>query len=558
MKFKTQSPLHVLLFSLILIFQFSCSKDSDLLTDYVLADAKQDLVIGKFVVDDTFEVAVDNTTVLDVLANDTFENEEEVLITETSSPSNGTVEINTDNTITYTPETTEAVVDTFTYTTEVVNPDETVSTETGNVTVNVADNSTLQDKDLGELLAFPGAVGHGRFTSGGRGKSVYQVTNLNNSGPGSFRDAVSKGDRTIVFRVGGVINITERIYFGGDNITIAGQTAPGDGIAIYGSMTDSNNHENIIIRYVNFLVGDAGVQSDDDSFRLRNTGSGAKSNFIFDHCGFFWGKDEVFAIEANSSETGSVEKVSVQKCIIGESFNRKGMIIWRKGFDISFIDNLFSNNQQRNIRSSTRSASWEQINCVVYNYSTGVSASYGNEFDIIGCYFKNGNSRPIGEVYYEPVPESNSPLGIQSDTKAYLSDNTYEGGSISTNVNGTVSKGSRQVSSGYTPIANIGSAVLDNVLNDVGANLNGNNTVAQSQISDVTNDTGSWISSESGAVALSLSGGTAYTDSDSDGIDDSWEIENGLNPNDPDDGKADANGDGYTNLESFLHYLTVK
>ena len=75
MKFKTQSPLHVLLFSLILIFQFSCSKDSDLLTDYVLVDAKQDLVIGKFVVDDTFVTAIDDAIVLDVLANDTFEEE---------------------------------------------------------------------------------------------------------------------------------------------------------------------------------------------------------------------------------------------------------------------------------------------------------------------------------------------------------------------------------------------------------------------------------------------------------------------------------------------------
>src|SRR5690606_28744297 len=136
---------------------------------------------------------------------------------------------------------------------------------------------------------------------------IYQVTNLNDSGPGSLRDAISKGDRTIVFRVGGVIRIQSRLYFGGDNITIAGQTAPGEGIAIYGSMTDTNNHENIIIRYVNFIVGDKGVTGDDDAFRIKKLTPGPAKNFILDHCGFFWGKDETLSCEANISETSSIE-----------------------------------------------------------------------------------------------------------------------------------------------------------------------------------------------------------------------------------------------------------
>ena len=168
MKFKTQSPLRVLLFSLILIFQFSCTKDSDLLTDYVLADAKEDLVIGQFVVDDTFETTIDDAIILDVLANDAFENQEEVLITETSSPSNGTVELNNDNTLTYIPDpeiieqiqdttnvSTPEVVDTFTYTTEVVNENETVSTEIGNVEVVVV--STVNRS--GQLLVDEGFEG---------------------------------------------------------------------------------------------------------------------------------------------------------------------------------------------------------------------------------------------------------------------------------------------------------------------------------------------------------------------------------------------------------------
>jgi hypothetical protein len=353
-----------------------------------------------------------------------------------------------------------------------------------------------------------------------------------------------------VFRVGGIINIKSRLYFGGDNITIAGETAPGEGIAIYGSMTDTRSHENIIIRYMNFLVGDNGVISDDDSFRLRNSETGAKSNFIFDHCGFFWGKDENFAIEANNSETGSIENVTIQNSIIGEAFHERAFIIWRQGFNVSVINNLFTNNRQRNIRSSTRYASWEQINNVIYNYEIGVNPTWSNVFDVIGNVFLKKASS-ISDINIE------STSGIFNDTKAYVRDNTSDGKASSTNINGAPLKDSRQVSSGYTPIANTGTTVLDKVLNDVGANLNGNNTLAQKQINDVINGTGSWVYSESQTVGFSLQGGTAYKDSDGDGMSDDWENANNLDPSNANDGRADANGDGYTNLEEFLHSLTL-
>ena len=150
MKFNTLIPLKVLLLCIVTIFQFSCSKDSDLLTDYVLSDTLDAKGIGNIVVDDTYHVSLTGSIVLDVLENDTFENEAEVVITETSTPTNGTVAINNDETLTYTPnaeiveqlsDTTNTtiveVVDTFSYTTEVVNEDASVSTETGNVTVNI-------------------------------------------------------------------------------------------------------------------------------------------------------------------------------------------------------------------------------------------------------------------------------------------------------------------------------------------------------------------------------------------------------------------------------------
>jgi hypothetical protein len=406
--------------------------------------------------------------------------------------------------------------------------------------------------DMGELKAFPGAVGHGRYTTGGRGGSVYQVTNLNDSGSGSFREAVSQGNRTIVFKVGGIINITSPVYFGGSNITIAGQTAPGDGIAIYGSMVDTNQHENIIIRYVNFLAGDNARVSDDDSFRLRRTQAGTANNFIFDHCGFYWGKDENVGLEANSSETSSINNVTFQRCIIAESLHDRGMILWRQNFNISIINNLFANNSMRSIRSSTRYATFEMINNVIYNYNWATNPTYSNIFDIVGnVYISSSNNPPIH------VEESlnNKPNGILANTLAHISDNTINGGgiSVSSKINPYL-QSSRLVNSGYTPMPI--DMVKNDILGDVGANMNGNNILAQSQIDDVKNNTGSFISSEAESVGISLTGGTAYSDSDSDGMSDEWENANGLNPNNPDDRNEDSNGDGYTNLESFLHALT--
>ncbi|WP_282163170.1 Ig-like domain-containing protein [Ulvibacterium marinum] len=252
---NTQPPLKVFLFCIFLTLGLSCSKDSDLLSDYVLADADSSLENRRFVVDDTYYYLAHNESIiLDVLSNDQYDDQEEVTITETSSPSNGIVEINPDETLTYTPNSDAGIEDTFTYTTEVVNPDQSITAEEGTVTVvpnNVNRSGTIV---LDELHAFPSAFGAGKDLTGGRGGTYYEVTNLNNSGPGSFREALNQGNGTIIIiKVEGIVNLTSDISGSApDNITIWGQFAPGNGLTLSNRRITFEGASNWITRHMTF------------------------------------------------------------------------------------------------------------------------------------------------------------------------------------------------------------------------------------------------------------------------------------------------------------------
>ena len=156
-----------------------------------------------------------------------------------------------------------------------------------------------------DAAAFPGAQGFGANASGARGPSasVYVVTNLNDSGAGSFRDAVSARNRYVVFRVGGIINITTRIV-PQPNVTIAGQTAPGQGITIYGNGLSYSNSNNTVTRYIRYRMG-VGGDSGKDGVTIASG-----DLMMFDHLSTSWGRDETFSI----SGTGS--NITLQDCMI--------------------------------------------------------------------------------------------------------------------------------------------------------------------------------------------------------------------------------------------------
>lgn len=204
-----------------------------------------------------------------------------------------------------------------------------------------------------QQLAFTGAEGFGRFAKGGKGGTVYHVTNLADSGKGSFRDAVSKPDRIIKFDVGGVINIKARIAVS-PRITIDGQSAPGEGITIYGNGMSFSDANDVIVRYIRIRMGINGDKGKDA------VGIARGENMIFDHLSVSWGRDETFSV------SGDVKNITIQNCIISEglfSHSAGGLIQTTGG--ISLLRNLYISNHTRNPKVKGKN---QFVNNVVYNW----------------------------------------------------------------------------------------------------------------------------------------------------------------------------------------------
>ncbi len=431
---------------------------------------------------------------------------------------------------------------------------------------------------IAQTLAFPGAEGFGAFAQGGRGGDVYTVTNLNDSGTGSLRYGIesAKGPRTIVFAVSGLIKLRSALEVDKDYITIAGQTAPGDGICLRDASFEINaNH--VIVRYIRSRLGsEAGKESDAVSI------SGGH-HIIMDHCSASWSVDECFS--CSTGKPGAIDSVTVQWSIIAEalhnSIHHKGphgygaLIRGCGGAKYTYHHNLFAHNYSRNPRPGNYDQNTRDLdpngllfdfrNNVMYNWG-GSRPGYDADKESVCFYNYVGN-------YGMPGPDSDK-TGYAYNAgckyfKAYYSGN-YFYGSIPADQWSLVNFGddwTKKELEDYKQtkpfptgpmVTETALDAYENVMAMAGASL-ARDAVDSRVMNDVRNGTGKIIGDEDqvGSWPEYKTSGV-LKDSDLDGMPDSWEKQNGLNPNDQADRNGDRNKDGYTNLEEYINSLAVR
>ncbi|MBR4533451.1 MAG: hypothetical protein IKO85_02745 [Bacteroidaceae bacterium] len=394
-----------------------------------------------------------------------------------------------------------------------------------------------------QQLAFPGAEGYGAYATGGRGCQIVHVTNLNASGSGSLADAVSKPNRFVVFDVGGVIDITGNSITIASNITIAGQTAPGEGITIYGGRVIASNAKNVILRYLR-MRGGKSVNSSKCTLTLDYC-----ENLIMDHCSVSWGPwDNVHIKDANN--------ITWQYCINSEGIEpqRFGSITdGTRNWTISHC--LWADNKSRNPKMKCYV---QYYNNVVYNYGMGIIGGHSaadNYQDVMNNYFIAG---PNGSAKY---------FDDWTATDHLYSSGNYFDGNCDGMLNGTLITDHHQATAmsqknfNTTHPMNLQTAedAYSSIVEQVGA----------SRVRDVHDKRiieqltslgkkGAFIASEDDVRGIgSVAGGARPKDTDNDGMPDEWESANGLNPM-----KDDANeytlGGGYTNIEHYVNSLAQK
>jgi hypothetical protein len=403
---------------------------------------------------------------------------------------------------------------------------------------------------IAQQLAFPGAEGFGRFATGGRGGSVYHVTNLNDDGPGSFRDAVSQSNRIVVFDVSGIINISNRIMVS-SNITIAGQTAPGDGIVIYGNGLSFSGADNTICRYLRVRQGVNG-DYDTDAVTIANG-----SNMIFDHMSVSWGKDENFSIRWNEDHIGTEPaNITIQNSIIGQGLidHSCGGLIETNG-GVSLLRNFYIDNNTRNPKVKGVN---QFVNNVVYNWNDAAyilgdsdADSYVNVRNNYFIYGPNTGSAPFtrGNLNFHIYASDN-----YSDSDK---DGILNGTVIPQESYGTVDWQTTPYI--YATVTLLSPEEAYNlIVSEAGASLPARDEVDTRFILELTSlgTMGEHVSNEfvapmNGVGTINI--GKAQPDTDLDGMPDKWESYYGLNPNDISDQNTDLDDDGYTNIEEYLN-----
>ena len=417
---------------------------------------------------------------------------------------------------------------------------------------------TLYAPGTQPLRAFPGAEGAGANTVGGRGGDVYHVTNLNDSGPGSLREGIrtATGPRTIVFDVSGTIYLTSKLSINKPNLTIAGQTAPGDGITIAGWNTIISNTRDVIVRYLRFRVGDVNCPGyQDDALSVDRS-----NNVIIDHVSVSWSADETLSVTES-------DRVTVQWSFITESMKNSchekgahgyGSLIRYGNGQVTYHHNLYAHHDSRNPRVGDN-IGLDFVNNVVYDW--GIKAGYSGDategttrVNYVGNYLVAGPSTPASN-------RTRAFEGGSASTQIYQSNNL-----IDSNVNGArdgadtdwamfVGAYTKQ-QPGRFDFAQVetddAKTAYERVLKLAGQSLV-RDVVDTRIVSEMRSDGGRQIDSQNQVGGWpQLNSAPAPADTDRDGIPDVWESEHGLNPSDPADARAISKS-GYSNLELYLN-----
>ncbi|PTX95832.1 hypothetical protein DB354_09125 [Opitutus sp. ER46] len=404
------------------------------------------------------------------------------------------------------------------------------------------------------LAAFPGAEGFGALATGGRGGEVYHVTTLADAGPGSFRDAVSRPGRTVVFDVGGVIRLASTVQVA-SRLTIAGETAPGEGICLYGQSVSFGGQQNIIVRYVRFRQGISGDRG------KKSLGLDRAANIIVDHCTISWGRWDDLGITVGSHD------ITIQHCLLAEAIHPQSFGALIDNVErVTLVRNLWMSNESRNPKAK---GTIQYLNNVVYNWGiTGLCGGHSAQarsLDVIGNTFIKG-------------PSSNDRWAGQF----LASDHVYqEGNYIDLDRDGTLNGRVAQRADFHDPAdtkytlptfvsepalrpaipvrVTTAAEAYATIVAEAGCSRP-RDAVDRRLIDELQSlgRRGATVphKDERGEALVGgqpeLPRATAAKDTDRDGLPDAWEAGQGLNPRDPTDA-AIVTRSGYTHLERYLH-----
>lgn len=477
---------------------------------------------------------------------------------------------------------------------------------------NNNDNNEEQNKlpeydapDRSKIVAFPGAYGAGRYTTGGAGGTVYVVTKLTDDGSeGTLRYGVEKsGKRTIVFAVGGVIPLQKQLVIKNDGITIAGQTAPSPGICLK-NYTLRVNANDVIIRFVRCRMGDE-CKTEDDAMNGYQSSYPGKRNIIIDHCSMSWSTDECASFYGNTNFT-------MQWCIVSESLTNSIHVkgghgyggLWG-GSPATFHHNLLAHHSNRTPRICGSRYSnrpdmekVELCNNVVYNWaSEGAYGAQGGSYNLLNNYYKPGPVAAPKKVHcrfftaYVDDGKNNQPQGVtgqfylsgnyiddsrtdlsssqKKEIEAANSDNTAATAFVVKNnevpASDLLLASKVEISDDYSFLQPAHDAYND-VLSYAGASFF-RDKVDSRIIKETREGTFTYKGSNGGDYGFidtqkDVEGWDEYVetqstliDSDKDGMPDEWEKEKGLDPNDPTDGAKYNLSKEYTNLEIYYNGL---